>query len=293
MPVRSNELIDNTPLVSIGMPVFNGEKYIEEAIRSLLEQSYRNFELIISDNASNDATPDLCRVYAESDSRIRYICQIENIGPLANFQFVLSEASGQYFMWAAADDVWSNNWLEDLIATIVSSKSSAAFGRIQVIDDNSEPALHVANYKKFKYMECTLFRRIKYFLQFEGEGKANPIYSLWDINSISGLHILEYKYDFIIIFDLLKTCNIANTSSAILYKRIHTDCASREIANDTKSYGLFSFVTRYINPFPRGAIFGYIYSLNVLEYFFILFIPLKFMIAYKSIIISKLKLDQY
>lgn len=118
MPVRSNELIDNTPLVSIGMPVFNGEKYIEEAIRSLLEQSYRNFELIISDNASNDATQDLCRVYAESDSRIRYIRQIENIGPLANFQFVLSEASGQYFMWAAHDDRWHPHFIERLVTVL-------------------------------------------------------------------------------------------------------------------------------------------------------------------------------
>jgi len=92
------------PQVSIGMPVYNGEKFIREALNSILAQTFTDFELIISDNASTDGTSAICREYAEKDSRIRYVKQSENIGPVANFLFVLEEAVGEYFMWAAHDD---------------------------------------------------------------------------------------------------------------------------------------------------------------------------------------------
>jgi glycosyltransferase involved in cell wall biosynthesis len=100
------------PQVSIGMPVYNGEDTIGEALDSLLAQTFTDFELIISDNASTDGTEAICRGYAAKDSRIRYVRQVANFGGAANFQFVLDEAVGDYFMWAAADDWWSPNFIE-------------------------------------------------------------------------------------------------------------------------------------------------------------------------------------
>ena len=100
------------PAVSIGMPVYNGEKSIREALDSLLAQTFTDFELIISDNASTDATESICREYAARDSRINYVRQKENIGGCANFQFVLDKAHGRYFMWAAADDVRSTDFIK-------------------------------------------------------------------------------------------------------------------------------------------------------------------------------------
>ena len=96
--------ISAVPQVSIGMPVYNSEPFIQEALDSLLAQTFADFELIISDNASTDGTEAICRDYAAKDKRIRYVRQAENRGALANFQFVLDEAVGEYFMWAAADD---------------------------------------------------------------------------------------------------------------------------------------------------------------------------------------------
>jgi glycosyltransferase involved in cell wall biosynthesis len=98
--------------VSIGMPVYNGEKFIREAFDSLLTQTFTDFELIISDNASTDATEAICREYAACDPRIRYVRQSQNRGPAANFKFVLDEAVGEYFMWAACDDTRSPDFLE-------------------------------------------------------------------------------------------------------------------------------------------------------------------------------------
>lgn len=113
---------NHAPVVSIGMPIYNGEKYIREALDSLLAQTFGNFELIISDNCSTDGTSQICREYTSKDSRVRYIRQDTNIGPTANFEFVLQEASGEFYMWAAHDDRWKCNFLEKLVATLINDQ---------------------------------------------------------------------------------------------------------------------------------------------------------------------------
>ncbi|MEI7993365.1 MAG: glycosyltransferase family 2 protein [Methylococcaceae bacterium] len=107
--------IKQNPQVSIGMPIYNGEKFIREALDSLLAQTFTNFELIISDNASTDCTEAICREYANQDNRVRYVRQSVNLGPVTNFEFVLNEAIGEYFMWAATDDKWDIKWIETLL----------------------------------------------------------------------------------------------------------------------------------------------------------------------------------
>jgi len=100
------------PMVSIGFPVFNGEQTVRAALDSILSQTFKDFELLISDNASTDTTGLICLEYTKADSRIRYIRQPTNIGVLENFKFVLKEAVGTYFMWAACDDTRSMDFLE-------------------------------------------------------------------------------------------------------------------------------------------------------------------------------------
>ncbi len=109
------------PKISIGMPVYNGEKFIDRAIESLLSQNFIDFELIISDNASTDDTGILCQKY--NDNRIKYYRQHNNIGLISNFKFVLDKAVGEYFMWAASDDIWDSKF--------ISSTS-------EVLDENSD-----------------------------------------------------------------------------------------------------------------------------------------------------------
>jgi glycosyltransferase involved in cell wall biosynthesis len=94
------------------MPVFNGAATLRPALDSLLAQTFDAFELVISDNASNDATAEICSEYANRDTRIRYVRQPRNIGAAANFTFVLREGRGEYFMWAAADDARSPDYLQ-------------------------------------------------------------------------------------------------------------------------------------------------------------------------------------
>jgi len=104
-----------TPRVSIGMPVFNGEKYLCESIESILNQRYVDFRLIISDNASNDRTQEICKKYANQDDRISYHRNLINLGAPNNYNRVFDLSSGEYFKWAAYDDVLAPDFLRKCI----------------------------------------------------------------------------------------------------------------------------------------------------------------------------------
>lgn len=109
-------------LVTIGIPVFNGEKFIEKRLDSILSQSLKDFEIVISDNASLDNTSAICKEYAEKDNRIKYFRQKENIGPLQNFNFVLLQARSEFFVWAAVDDLWDEKFLSKNMEVLQSKK---------------------------------------------------------------------------------------------------------------------------------------------------------------------------
>jgi len=103
---------ERIPRVSIGLAVYNGDQYLEQALDSILAQSYRDFELIISDNASNDRTQAICEAYAARDPRIRYYRNATNIGGANNENLTFRLARGEYFRWAAHDDVCAATLLE-------------------------------------------------------------------------------------------------------------------------------------------------------------------------------------
>ena len=213
------------PVVSIGMPVYNGERFIREALDSLLAQTFTDFELIISDNASADATESICRNYAEQDSRIRYIRQRENLGAPPNFQFVLNEARGEYFMWAACDDKWDRNWITLLCKKLEEAESCAAFGRLLQIDEHSQPIEHPAIHNSFQFTGSYLKRRTSFFVEFEGKGKANLFYSLFRTSTIADIELTKYDSDYLVLFDLLIRVKFVSVSNTFLYKRIHASSA--------------------------------------------------------------------
>jgi glycosyltransferase involved in cell wall biosynthesis len=106
------------PRLSIGLPVYNGENFLAESIESLLGQSYEDFELIISDNASKDGTEDICRRYAEQDPRIRYFRQQHNLGSAPNHNFVIEQARGELFKHASHDDLYARDLLRLCVAAL-------------------------------------------------------------------------------------------------------------------------------------------------------------------------------
>ena len=111
------------PIVSIGLPVYNGEDFLKYALDSLLSQTFRDFELIISDNASTDNTPKICQEYVLRDKRIRYIRQNNNMGALWNFNFVLKQSNKEYFIWVSSDDKLHPEFLKKNIDILEKNKN--------------------------------------------------------------------------------------------------------------------------------------------------------------------------
>ncbi|MDP8932273.1 MAG: glycosyltransferase [Actinomycetota bacterium] len=110
--------MNGQPRVSVGVPVLNGERYLEEAISSILAQDYTDFELLISDNASTDRTQEICHNFLHQDARVRYERQPENRGAAWNFNHVFTLSRGEYFKWAAGDDVLAPGFLGRCVAAL-------------------------------------------------------------------------------------------------------------------------------------------------------------------------------
>lgn len=128
-------MVVRPPRVTIGVPVFNGEKYLRQALDSLIEQTFEDFEVVISDNASTDSTPDICAEYVAADSRFRLVRQATNLGAAANYNHVVILARGTYFKWLAHDDWCEPTFLERCVAELDRSEQSVlAYTDTYVVD---------------------------------------------------------------------------------------------------------------------------------------------------------------
>ena len=117
--------MNELPLVTIGLPVYNSERYLANSLDSLLAQTYRDFVLIISDNASTDGTAEICRRYSAADDRIQYFRNDVNIGNPRNFNRVSALAGTKYLKWSTADDFWAPTFLEAALEVMERDNSIA------------------------------------------------------------------------------------------------------------------------------------------------------------------------
>lgn len=137
--VKMPDSPDAPPRVTIGLPVYNGENYLREAIESLLSQSFEDFELIISDNASTDGTRAICEHYAELDQRVRYDRCKTNLGARRNYNRLVAMARGEYFKWAAHDDNCYPDFLAECVAALGRDPDAVVcYPTTHLIDDKGE-----------------------------------------------------------------------------------------------------------------------------------------------------------
>ena len=207
----------NYPKVSIGMPVYNGGKFIREAIDSLLNQTFCDFELIISDNASTDDTGNICLEYVEKDARVRYVRQKENIGASENFVYVVTRAAGDYFMWAAADDIWSHNWLEVLVKE-KNTEDMSVMGMVTRIGKVASDQIMLPRFKRFSFY--------KFFL-WKGN-KAFYVYGLYERKKLQAIAELLPKIncrgaDDVWLLHNLKYGGYRSVSGWSLFYRVHDE----------------------------------------------------------------------
>jgi glycosyltransferase involved in cell wall biosynthesis len=134
---RGPSLTHSTPLLSVGLFVYNGERFLEETLDSILNQTFTAFELIISDNASTDRTAEISQAYATRDNRIRYYRADKNMGAGWNIRRVYELATGKYFKWAAADDILEPDFLRQCVKALESDPNCVvAYPKTKEVDEN-------------------------------------------------------------------------------------------------------------------------------------------------------------
>jgi glycosyltransferase involved in cell wall biosynthesis len=125
------------PLVTIGLPVYNGERFLRQALDSILGQTHTEIEVIISDNASTDSTGIICQEYAGRDSRVRYRCNPSNLGAAPNYNILVDLAQGQYFKWASHDDVLAPTYIAQCLQALTTKPEAVlCYPTTVVIDED-------------------------------------------------------------------------------------------------------------------------------------------------------------
>ena len=289
------------PKISLGFPLYNEEKFLRERLESILTQTFDDFELIISDNASTDSTEHICKEYATKDKRIKYIRQPKNMGSSWNFIFVLQESIGKYFMWVAADDKITNNYLEKNVNVLDhNSNVVASIGKQQRYDDSGSINLFQINstdsfikkiYKKIRnhfrpfgsnLIIGNLENRVQTYLRYSS---LYNVYALCRTNELKqSMKDASYFYlDFTIILNLLKygEFNVVEDTTFFVYLQ---GSSSRSIIEIYRSgdINFFDLFFRYRSfPLWFAKQFGTKLMLQNLDYFIWLNMksPIAFIIA--------------
>lgn len=179
---------ENYPLVSIGLPVFNGARGLAEALDALLGQDYPNFEIIISDNASTDSSPDICKKYIQKDSRIKYGRSEKNLGGPWNFSRVFELSSGKYFMWAAYDDKHHKSFVSECVKKMEQCPDAALVHVICAVKtEESEELSYYTNINTFEGV-TGLPARYRETLEHL---PATAIYGLFRSSLVRKTHLFE------------------------------------------------------------------------------------------------------
>ncbi len=206
-----------TPLISVGMPVYNEEKYLRESVESILNQDYCNFELIISDNASSDKTEQFCLEFAQKDHRIKYIRNKKNLGTVNNFHQVFKEATGDFFMFAGGHDLWTPDFLSVCLKTLQNSSSAVvSYASTVLIDEFSNQIK-----KEISFYDTRGSDIVTQFL-YVLWGPMNPVYGLMRMSAMKKVRMNPQFIggDLIILIELSFLGRFAYNPDVVWYRRM-------------------------------------------------------------------------
>jgi glycosyltransferase involved in cell wall biosynthesis len=212
------------PRISIGLPVYNGGKYLRFALNSILSQTFTDFELIISDNASTDATQEICREHAAKDGRIRYYRNESNIGAAGNYNRVFELSSAGYFKWASHDDEFHSSLLEKCLKVFEQSPPSTvlAFSKAAIIDetgcvvDLSPDTIESSATQPFLRLGSLLYHA-KY---------AHPLWGLIKSDALRRTRLLgNFEADHILLAELALLGECIEIPEVLYQERRHAGCA--------------------------------------------------------------------
>lgn len=226
-------MVHRLPLISVGLPVYNGEDFIDKALDSILSQTCRDLEIIISDNASTDRTAQICKAYAERDSRISYHRSEKNLGAAWNYNRVFALSTGKYFKWASHDDLCDSSYLQKCVDILEGDPSVVlCYANTTVIDsagtptDNQTEELHLpaarisARYKKFNQ-------------RFLSKYKCNAVFGVMRRDALQATDLIgNYEAsDIILLAELSLRGKLYEIPEYLFFRRDHPEMSGR--ANPT------------------------------------------------------------
>jgi glycosyltransferase involved in cell wall biosynthesis len=233
----------DAPRVSIGLPVHNGERYIGETLDSLLAQTFRDFELIICDNASRDRTEQICRSYANTDKRVRYVRNASNLGAPRNYRLAFELSSGEYFRWANCDDLFSPESLARCVEVLDREQSVVlTYPKTRLIDERGQV---IRDYEENLHLQCD--RASDRFQQvFRSLGLVNVIYGLMRATILRRTSLIGnfISADVLLVAELSLYGKFWEIPEFLFYRRIHPGAFSSSKTIDQ--------LQEFINPGSKG-----------------------------------------
>ena len=147
--------------VDILLATFNGEKYLKDQLDSIINQTYKDFRLLISDDGSTDNTKNILEDYKKKDDRIEIFYQEKNLGVVENFEFLLKKVEAKYFMFADQDDIWKEEKIEKSVNKMIETNSDLVYSDLEVVDEKLE-----VTYKSYWKLKG-IYDKIKKYNSFE------------------------------------------------------------------------------------------------------------------------------
>jgi glycosyltransferase involved in cell wall biosynthesis len=295
------ELNIKHPRVSIGIPVYNGENYLEYAINSLLQQSFKDFEIIISDNASTDKTEEICQSFQSQDGRIRYYRNPINLGAASNYKKVFQLARGEFFKWMAHDDMCSSNYLEECVRVLEADLSVVmSFPRVSLIDKDNKPLPLIAEntYQTSEGKIILINQQLNFRSSSPSERYSEVLFRVTECYEFFGLsrtdiikrtsqHDAYYGSDKVLLTELSLMGKLQEVPNAIGYFRLHAE--QSQSIRDAKeraswispnlNYGKFTSRFKCVQGYYRSI---FTYPLSLSERFKCLWILISWLIDWNN-----------
>ncbi|HTY57383.1 MAG TPA: glycosyltransferase family 2 protein [Bacteroidota bacterium] len=212
----------STPRVSIGIPLYNAERYLRFCLDGVAAQTYRDLEVVIADNASTDRTGEICREYASRDSRFRYVRNEKNLGAARNFNLVFELSKGEYFRWAAYDDIMAPRAVEACAAALDADPSLAlAYPKTVIIN---EEGAEIERYDDdYVFADPDPARRFARFLRVVDERNCNPLFGLMRRDLLARTMLLGsyHSADKVLLAQMVLLGRFAEVPEYLFYRRYH------------------------------------------------------------------------
>ena len=224
---------NNPPRVSIGMPIYNGEQYLRSALDSLLAQTFEDFEIIISDNASTDSTPEICSAYAAKNQRIRYYRNERNIGGASNHNRTIELATAKYFKWAHYDDIWAPDLLAKSVEILDRYPNAVlCYSKTKTIDEHGNFVTEL-KYDLNLRAQSPIDRYRAFHKRYRREQRTGHIFlGLMRIEALKKTrqHDNFYSADIVLLSELVLLGEFYVIPEPLFYRRVHLESSCTKYA---------------------------------------------------------------